>query len=213
VSLAQISEYDRKLVVAQSNESALRDLRNSLLQFFGTVASIFFCYLFFTRIGTLWGPVRPTGVATLPLVVPLIFLSIPSIWLVIRSINRFFGKEIFIFDTNGGVFIRNGFTVGSLEEIRKVTAQVTRGLGQNPMFRHVLELPRCQTVVIATTHYVKGFGEFTLNENGFSDPSKRFAVFEDWTDYDQQNLVPFLPPEIIELQQKILSYLSKPVVK
>ena len=141
-----------------------------------------------------------------------LFFSLPLVVQLIISVNRFFGKETFIFDRNESVFIRNGFTVGPLSEIRRVTAQVTRGSGQHPTFRLILELPRCQTVTIVRTHDIPDAGEFSLNGNVFSDPNKRFAGFEPWLDYEDQNLVLFLPPEIVELRRIIPSYIGKPTV-
>lgn len=123
-----------------------------------------------------------------------------------QSVNRFFGKEAFIFDSNEGVFIRNGFTVGPLSDIRAVTAQVTASNGQNAIFRLILELPRCETVTIVRTHDIPAEGEFSLSRNGFGNPNKRFAMFTPWLNYKEQNLVPFLPSEIVALRQTILRY-------
>ena len=138
-----------------------------------------------------------------------LFLGIPLLVMFFRSVNRFFGKETFIFDRNEGIFIRNGFTVGPLRDIRAVTPQVTASSGQYAMFRLILELPRCETVTIVRTHDVPAAGEFHLSRNVFSDPNKRFAMFTPWLAYDEQNLVPFLPQEIIALREKILQYVGE----
>lgn len=208
MSLAQVVENDGTLVVTQSNDAALRDLRTVLLRTLSWVGTAVFSYLLFPQACKSWLSDWSVGPNTPPPAGMFFFLNLPMLWLLLRSINRLFGKEVFIFDGNTGVFVRNGYTVGPLREIRNVTAQVTRGEGQNPMFRLVLELPRCQTVPIITTHYLRGNGDLSLSRNGFSDPNKKFAVFEPWLDCNEQDLIPFIPPEIVELRQKILSYLA-----
>lgn len=201
MSLAHVVEKDGILVVTQSNEPALQNFWNTGIALLWGVPSIVLYYWFHLQVSGSVGP------AAIPLPVLIFFFGLPFLVMLFQSVNRLFGKEAFVFDRNKGVFNRNGFTVGPLREIRAVTAQVT-GNGQYPMFRLILELPRCKTVVIVRTHEIPAEGEFHLSGNFFSNPNKRFAVFEPWMDYDEQNLIPFLPPEIVELRKKILEYID-----
>ena len=205
--LAHVEESDGRLVIRQSNGPALRNFRNTFLTFGGSAVSFLVYYALFPKAVHDWfhgmsASGSPVG--------PLVFLCFPIVAMVFQSVNRLFGKETFVFDRNQGVFIRNGYTVGPLRNIRAVTAQITGGAqGQYPMFRLILELPRCETVTIVRTHDIPNEREFRLSGNGFSDPNKRFAMFTPWLDYDEQNLVPFLPQEIVELREKILQYVGE----
>lgn len=192
--VAYVTEKDGVLVIAQSNGPALRDLRNTLIAGFGMVPVLLFGHFLLGL---------PVGA--------LLFMSLPLLWLLARSVNRFFGKETFIFDKNKGVFIRNGTVVSALKDIRSIKAQVTRGEGQNPTFRLVVELPG-QTVPLVTTNYVPAPGDFSLSGNGFGDPNKRFAICEPWLDYGEQSLIPFLPPEIVEFRRTVSAYFGEQVV-
>jgi len=209
-SLAHVEETEGRLIVTQSNGPALRSLRNTFFALVSSAASLLVTYLLFSRrdgsLFDVWltgpGAITPAGL--------IFFLSLPFLVMVFQSVNRFFGKETFIFDRNEGVFIRNGFMVGPLQEIRAVTAQVTGGMeGQYPVFRLILELPRCQMVTIVRTHDVPAAGEFHLSENGFGDPNKRFAMCTPWLNYDEQKLVPFLPSEIMALRQRLLEFIGE----
>lgn len=137
-----------------------------------------------------------------------VFFSLPFVYLLIRALNSLLGKETFVFDKNQDAFIRNGFHVGPLGDIRAVKPQVTHGSEQTPRFRLVLEM-RCHlpfTLVI--THYFAAPGNFQLSQNGFSDPNKKFVEFEPWMDCDKQSLIPFVPPEMADLQRKIASFVG-----
>ena len=206
--LAYVVENDGRLVVTQSNGAALRNFRNTFGSLAGSAISLLLWYLLFPQSVNSWlrgwltGPyaVTPAGL--------LFFFSLPFLIMLAQSVNRLFGKETFVFDRNEGVFIRNGFKMGPLREIRAVTAQVT-GHGQYPIFRLILELPRCEMVTIVRTQDIPADGEFHLSGNVFSNPDKRFAMFMPWLDYDKQNLVPFLPPEIVELRRVIREFIGE----
>lgn len=205
LSLAQVTETEGRLVVSQSNGAALRNFWNTCAAFGGSAVSFLIYYSLFPEAVHDWfRSMSPSGSP----VGPIVFLCFPFVVMVFQSVNRLFGRETFVFDRNKGVFIRNGYTVGSLRQIRKVTAQVT-GAGQYPMFRLILELLRCETVTIIRTEDLPADGGFRLSGNVFSNPDKRFAMFMPWLDYDEQNLVPFLPPEIVELQQRIREFIAE----
>lgn len=213
LSLADVVEEDGTLVVTQSNAAALRNLRNGIIWLLGSIPGAVLFYWFFIRAGGSGGADGSEGQAADPVGLFLLFsITFAVLVMAFQSINRFFGRETFIFDRNKGVFIRNGYTVGPLRNIRAVTAQVTsnRQNPQYPMFRLILELPRCETVTLVRTHDIPADGEFHLSGNGFSDPNKRFAAITPWLDYNEQNLVPFLPPEIVELRRIILEFIGNP---
>ena len=206
--LAHVVENDGTLVVTQLNAPALRNLRNLFSSLLGSAFSLFLWYLLFPQAVNSWfrgwltGPyaVTPAGL--------VFFLSLPFLIALAQSVNRLFGKDRFVFDRNEGVFIRNGYTVGPLRDIRAVTAQV--GNSQYATFRLILELPRCQTVTIVRTHDIPAEGEFHLSGNIFSNSYQRFPTLEPWLDYEEQNLIPFLPPEIVELRRIILEFIGTP---
>ncbi len=209
LSLAQVVKEDGTLVVTQSSAPALRNLRNGSIGLLSGAPSLIFYYLFFVRADGSGGTDGSAGQATDPVCLFLLFgITFVVLVTVLQSVNRLFGRETFVFDRNKGVFIRNGYTVGPLRDIRALTAQIT-GNGQYPMFRLILELPRCETVTLVRTHDIPASGEFRLSGNGFGDPNKRFAAFTPWLNYDEQNLVPFLPPEIVELRLRILEFIGE----
>jgi hypothetical protein len=207
--LAHVVENDGTLVVTQLSAPALRNLRNLFSSLLGSAFSLLLWYLLFPQAVNSWfrgwltGPyaVTPAGL--------IFFLSLPFLIVLAQSVNRLFGREAFVFDRNEGVFIRNGYTVGPRRDIRAVRAQVTDGGGQYPVFRLILEMPRCETVTLMSTHDIMASGGFHLSGNGFGDPNKRFAAFTPWLNYDEQNLVPFLPPEIVELRLRILEFIGE----
>ena len=198
-------ESNGVLTITQSNGPALRNLQNISRSLLGSAVCLLFWYLLFPQIVNSWCRVMLTGSnAGVVIIFSTLFLSIG----LFHAVNRFFGKETFVFDTNEDVFIRNGVRGGPLSDIRAVTAQVTSNDGQTPMFRLILELPRCETVTIVRTHEIASEGEFHLSGNGFSDPDQRFAICTPWLNYEEQRLVPFLPPEITDLRGKILEYVG-----
>jgi len=205
LSLAHVTETEGRLVVTQSNGPALRNFRNTLTTILGSAVSAFVSYALFPEAVHSWFRAMSASMSSVGL---FVFFCFPFIVMALQSVNRLFGKESFIFDRNEGVFIRNSFTVGPLREVRAVTAQVT-GAGQYPIFRLILELPRCETVTIVRTHDLPADREFHLSGNVFSDPNKRFAMFTPWLDYDEQSLVPFLPPEIVALRQRIIGFIGE----
>ena len=168
--LAQIVESADTLAVVQSDGPALRNLRNTFVIIFSNIAFILVLYLIFPQAVTFWiSAWLPSSAVPAPMLI-LLLCTFPWIWMLIQSINRFFGRETFVFDKNKGSFIRNGFTVCSLREIQAVTAQVTNNGGQYPIFRLILELPQCQIVTLVKTHDVAGIGEFHLSRSAYSGP-------------------------------------------
>lgn len=201
LALAHVVEKDGVLTITQSNGPALRNLQNISRSLMGSAVCFLFWYLLFPQIVNPWCRVVLTGSNVGVITIfGILFVS----FALFHAVNRFFGRETFVFDTSEDVFIRNGFRVGPLSDIRAVTAQVTSNDGQTPMFRLILELPRCETVTIVRTHEVVAEGEFHLSGDGFSDPNKKFAVCTPWLNYEEQRLVPFLPQEITDLRRKIL---------
>ena len=206
MALAQVVEENGVLTVTQTNEAALRDLQTVVL---GIALSAPLLYLQMVTPGRSAVSVPSTHQDGFPYVFVFFFAGLALLWQLLRTVNQFWSRETFAFDKNEGIFIRNGRTVGPLSEIRHITAQVTLGSNQNPKFRLVLELPRCQTVTIVETHHLYRSGDFRLSRNVFSDPNERFAVFTPWLDCDKQRLVPFVPPEIMELQQRLSKYVME----
>ena len=199
VALAHVVEKDGVLTITQSIGPALRNLRNTLGAIVGTMISLFIYYSLFPEAVTAW-------FRNVPFPGPLLFMFLPFLVMLAQSVNRLFGRETFVFDRNADVFIRNGFTVGPLHEIRALTPQVSTSDGRNVMFRLLLELPYGETVPIVRTHDIPAEGEFRLSGNGFGDPNTRFPAGSPWLNYEEQNLVPFLPQEITDLRRKILEY-------
>lgn len=189
------------LWIAQTNGAALRDLRVSLTLLFQWVLMVLFVEFIFPHFDR-WFGTPPFSLGQ------ILFVSLGPLWLVVRSINRMFGKRTCLLDKNRDLLIYNGFTVGPLQEIRAVKAQVKNGAGKNPMFRLVLELRRGLTLILIESYYLQVPGDFLLGRNPFGGPNTRFAVFQDWLDCDRQNLVPFVLPEVAELQLKIKSFLD-----
>ncbi len=209
LSLADVVEKDGTLIVTQSVGPALSNLRNGTFGLLASIPGAVLSYWFFIRAGGSGGADSLGGRATGPMGL-FFLLGIPFAFLVmvLQSANRLFGRETFVFDRNEGVFIRNGYTVGPLRDIRAVTAQV-RGNGQYPMFQLILELPRCEEVTLVRTHDIPANGEFRLGASFFTNPDKTFSICNPWLDYDEQNLVPFLPPEIVELRRKITEFIGE----
>ncbi len=197
--LAIVTEANGVLTIKQSQEPALRDLQTALLFGVGTVPVMFFFY------DSLWPSTAQN--AAFPLGGFAVF-CLPFLYMLFRALNSLFGKETFAFDKNQDAFIRNGFNVGPLSDIRAVKPQVTHGSEQNPQFRLVLDMRYHLPFTLAITHYFAAPGDFQLSRNGFDDPNKKFAVFEPWTDCDKQDLIPFVPPEITDLQRKIESFVG-----
>ena len=201
MALAQVVEQNGVLTVKQTNGAPLRDLGTVLLQIPPAAAVLL---LFYVECGTDKGL--------------FVFMSLFGggyyVYQLFRTINQLWSRETFVFDRNADTFIRNGRIVCSLRDIRLIAAQVTRGEAQNPKFRVLLELPRCQEVSIAETYSLYRRGDFSLSRNDFDDPNERFAVFTPWLDCDKQRLVPFVPPEIEELRRKISAFVaeSAPVI-
>lgn len=205
-SLALVTEADGCLVIRQSNGPALRNFRNAVVTLGGSAVSFLVYYCLFPEAVQSWFRTMSASMSPAGL---LIFFCLPFAVMVFQSVNRLFGKETFLFDKNQGVFIRNGFTVGPLHEIRAVTPQVSTSNGRNVMFRLLVELPYCETVPIVRTHDIPADGEFRLNGRGFGDPNTRFPAGTLCLNYEEQNVVPFLPQEITDLRRKILEYVGE----
>ena len=204
MALAHVEEAEGRLIVTQSNGPVLRNLQNIARNLLGNAVPLLVWYILFPKSVISWCRVMLTDPGAGMMILFIILFVLAALF---ESVNRFFGRETFIFNRNEGVFIRNGFTVGPLRQIRAVTAQVTAN-GQYPMFRLILELPRSETVTIVRTHDIPREGEFRLSGNIFSNLNKRFAAYTPWLNYDEQNLVPFLPPEIMALREKISQYVG-----
>lgn len=195
--LATVTEENGVLTIQQSRDAAWRDLQTALLFSVGTLPIMAFIYF--------------SGQLSPDMAFPpgaFVLFVLPFVYTLLRALNSLFGKETFVFDKNQDAFIRNSFNVGPLGDIRMVKPQVTHGSGQNPRFRLVLEMRYHLPFTLAITHYFAAPGDFLLSRNGFDDPNTRFAYFEPWTDCDKQNLVPFVPPEITDLQRKIESFVG-----
>ncbi len=209
--LAKITEENGVLTLRQSRDEALRDLQTALFAGVGIIPVMLVWYglsLAGTFSSTAPGAGNPTHQDAGFAVGVFVLLCLPFVFMLFRALNSLFGKETFVFDKNQDAFIRNGFNVGPLSDIRAVKPQVTHGSEQNPRFRLVLEMRYHLPFTLVITHYFAAPGDFQLSQNGFGDPNKKFAEFEPWTDCDKQRLIPFVPPEIVDLQRKIADYIG-----
>lgn len=209
--LATITEENGVLTLQQSRDEAQRDLQTALFAGFGIIPIMLIWYgLFLTESPSVsaQGAGHPAHQDFGLPIGMFIFFSLPFVYLLLRALNSLFGKETFVFDKNQDAFIRNGFNIGPLGDIRAVKPQVTHGSEQNPRFRLVLDMRYHLPFTLVITHYFAAAGDFQLSRNGFGDPNKKFAEFEPWADCDKQNLIPFVPPEITNLQQKIESFVG-----
>ncbi len=127
--------------------------------------------------------------------------------LLLRSICGLFGRATIVFDKEQDVLLRNGRLVGPLREICAIKPQVTKGEERNPVFRLVLDLPQHREVVLAETHYIPGKYEFRVSRNR-TGPARSFAYLNRWLDYGAQDFVPFLDPEIAEIERRITLFLE-----
>ena len=128
--------------------------------------------------------------------------------LLLHSICGLFGRATFVFDKRQDVLLRNGRPVGPLREIGAIKPQITKGMEHNPVFRLVLELLPHREIVLAETHYIPGRGEFRVSRNR-TGPARSFAYLNRWLDYDMQDFVPFLDPEIAEIERRITLFLKR----
>lgn len=204
--LARVQKVEETLAIAQTNGAALRDLRVSLAFLLQWTLIVLFLRFVFPHFYPLFGGAAATAPFSL---VQLLFLGLLPLWCVARSINRMFGRRTCVLDKNRDALIYNGFTVGPLQEIRAVKAQVKNGAGKNPMFRLVLEMQHGLTLILVESYYFQAPGDFLLGRNPFGDPNKRFASFQNWLDCDRQDLVPFVLPEIADLRQQITNFLER----
>lgn len=72
----------------------------------------------------------------------------------------------------------------------------------------MLEIPQRRKVVVAETHYIPWRGDFKVSRNRMG-PASSFAYLHCWLDYDTQDLVPFLDPEIAEIERRITLFLER----
>ena len=206
LALAHVVEKDGVLTITQSNGPALRDLQNIARSLLGSTVPLALWYILSPESVNSWCRVMLTvSGGGMVIIFGILFVSAA----LFRAVNRFFGKETFIFDRNKGVFICNGSTVGPLYDILAATAQVSTRDGRNVMFRLLLELPYGEMVSIVRTHDIPAGGEFRLGRDGLGDPNTRFPAGSPWLNYEEQSMVPFLPQEITELRRKILEFIGE----
>ena len=211
LSLVEISETSTTLTVRQTKAPALRDLRNLLMKMwplpFTISASLFVYFSDFT----LWN--HGVGTSSRGWHDPFCLFVIASSSLLLgrlllRPICSLFGRAKFVFDKGQDVLLRNGKQVGSLREIAAIKPQITKGSQYNPVFRLVLELPHGQKVVVAETHSIPGRGEFRVSRS-IVGPTSSFAYLTRWIDYNGQDFVPFLDPEVAEVERRISLFLER----
>ena len=147
---AKIAETDGTLTVVQTKEAALRDLWVSVKYLPQSAALLLFVEFvaphFRVSPGVSWA--SSAQQMSFPPVALLLLWAIAAFWCVVRSINRLCGRRTCLFDKNQGIFFYNGFNVAPLQKIREVKPQVRNGMGQDPMFRLVLELPSRRLTMI-----------------------------------------------------------------
>ena len=208
--LVEIVETPTTLTVTQTKAAALRDLRNLLPQVWSfPIAVLFVCVFQFSPFWKHGEKQSPGEWYRDPFYlwgITLVILNMGRSLL--PPIRSLLGRATFVFDKSRNVLLRNGRQVGPLDEIRAIKAQITKGLQYNPVFRLVLELPQCWKVVIAVTHFIPGLGDFRVSRYGTSR-SVSFVYLNNWLDYDRQDYVPFLDPEIAEIERRITRFLAE----
>ena len=212
LTLVEITETPETLTVMQTKAPALRDLRNLLAGWWPMpfvllieatisspeVSSSFGYHGQQTSSGEWFNPLC---------ILPFIILCLIFGQLLLRSLCGLFGRATFVFDKSQAMLVRNGQPVGPLGEISRIKSQVNKGQGLNPLFRLALELPEGRKIAIATTHYIPARGEFCVIRTP-TGPTSRFPYMHCWEDYDRQDMVPFLDPEIAEIERRITRFLG-----
>ena len=211
--LIEILETPTTLTLTQTRAPALRDLRNLLIKTWHLPFALFAAWFAYSAEAS--SPLLNHGRETNaggwddPVCLwTMIVFGLPIGRLLLRSIWGLFGRATLVFDKGRDTLLRNGRPVGSLGEICAVIPQITKGRGYNPVFRLVLELLRCRKVVVAETHYIPGRGDPRVINNCMG-PNSSFAYLSCWLDFDRQEYVPFIAPEIAGIERRILLFLEK----
>ncbi len=212
--LVEIAETPTTLTVTQTKAAALRDLRTLLIQAWHlpfTVFAFLFAYLSESS-SSYWNHGEKQSLGEWyhdPFCLWTIALFSLGIGRsLLPAIRSLLGRATFVFDKDRNVLLRNGRRVGLLGEICAIKAQINKGLQYNPVFRLMLELPQRRKVVVAVTHFVPGRGDFRVSRYGTSR-SASFVYLHNWLDYDKQDYVPFLDPEIAEIERRITRFLAE----
>lgn len=211
--LAEIVETPTTLTLTQTKAPALRDLRNLLIKTWHLPFALFAAWFAYSAESS--SPLLNHGRETNaggwddPVCLwTMIVFGLPIGHLLLRSIWGLFGRATLVFDKGLDALLRNGRPVGSLGEICAIKPQITKGWKCNPVFRLVLELPQRRKVVVAETHYIPGRGDFRVIGNCIG-PNSSFAYLSYWLNYDAQDFVPFLDPEIAEIERRITLFLER----
>lgn len=211
LALVEIVETPTTLTLTRTRVAALRDFRNLLPTVWSLplmVLTGWYLYSFDSLYGNHGEKQSPGEWYRNPLylwAIALISFNIGRSLL--PPIRSLFGRATFVFDKSRNVLLRNGRQVGPLDEIRAIKAQITKGLQYNPVFRLVLELPQHRKAVVAMTHFVPRRGDFRVSRYG-TRRSVSFVYLHHWLDYDKQDYVPFLDPEIAEVERRITLFLA-----
>lgn len=211
LTLVEITETPETLTLTQTRVSALRDLRNLLIRTWSVPFALFavaFAHAEF--FSPFWNHGEKTSSEGwydpfYPWTISLFVVLIGR--LLLPAICGLFGRATFVFDKGQGVLLRNGRQVGPLQEIHAIKPQVSKGAERNPVFRLVLELPQRRKVVVAETHHIPERGEFQVSRNPMG-PNSAFTYLHCWLNYDRQRFVPFLDPEIAEIERRITQFLG-----
>ena len=201
------------LTIRQTKASALRDLRNLMVGWWPMPILLFAGGVAFSPEVTSsfrnHGQQTSSGEWFNPFFIFLsIIFSLTFGRLLLRSLCGLFGRAAFVFDKSQNMFLCNGQPVGPLGEICRIKSQLNKGYELNPMFRLMVEIPEGWKIAIATTHFIPAPGEYRVIRTD-TGPTSRFPYMHCWEDYDRQAMVPFLDPEIAEIERRITQFLER----
>ena len=212
LTLVETTETPETLTITQTKAPALRDLRN-LLAGWWPMPFLLFAGAFASsaeNASSLWNHGQKiSGVEWYdpPYLWGFVVFGLVFGRLLLRSLCGLFGRATFVFDKSQNMLIRNGKPVGPLGEICRIKSQVNKGNGLNPVFCLMAEIPEGRKIAIATTHYIPAPGEYRVVRTP-TGPTSRFPYMHCWEDFDRQDMVPFLDPEIAEIERRVTQFLG-----
>ncbi len=191
LTLVEIAETPETLTITQTKAPALRDLRNLWMTWWPMLFLL--CAMIFVSSA---------------FILPSVLISLVFGSLLLRSLRGLVGRATSVFDKSRNILARDGQPLGSLGEICRIKSQVNKGQGRNPIFRIMVEIPEGRKIAIATTHFIPAPGEYRVPRAPYG-PTSRFPYMTCWEDWDRQDMVPFLDPEIAEIERRITQFLGK----